>query len=102
MKDFKNMRFRATCKQNVGHGKIRLTKSPCEEVDEIDKFGFGCAFIKGINNKGQRQTLAQSGSKPPESLRKRASIWSQRGMLNPPALLSREEVKLMLLYAGAL
>jgi hypothetical protein len=54
----------------VCHGYIGVTKSPCKANDKIGKFGFGCAFIKGIDNKRQRWTPAQSGLKLPERLEK--------------------------------
>jgi hypothetical protein len=54
----------------VGHWKIRLTESLCKGKDKIGKLGFGCAFIKRIDDKRQRWTSTQSKSKPPERLEK--------------------------------
>jgi hypothetical protein len=54
----------------VGHGKIRVAKSLREGYDELGKLEFGYAFIKGIDNKRQRWTPAQSESKFPEGLKK--------------------------------
>jgi hypothetical protein len=53
----------------VEHRKIRITKSFAEEGDEIGD-GFRLAFIKGIDNKHRRQTLAQPGLQVSERLAK--------------------------------
>jgi hypothetical protein len=68
---FTDVLFRATREQNVDDGQITFTKSLAKQRDEVGNLGYRHAFIKGIDNKHRRRTLAQLETKPPERLEKK-------------------------------